>query len=214
MALSFGFHRPGVTRHRALRSSDFPPVRTWALTGGRLDFLSRRAQSAACCRGMQEEAALKPKNQRQAAASAGIFPPMPLYLYTCRDCGADLEVLHPVDKTVERCGLDCKRRDQGAFGKGTIAKLPSAPHIGKQSARGGSPAEADPLARVMAGDPGREALRQKALEQLGSDTVTEKELDRLREGGMTVYRKSGKGRWEKDGGDAAAPGVIEPTDTE
>jgi len=134
---------------------------------------------------------------------------MPLYLYTCHDCGAELEVLHPIDKPVERCGLDCQRRDQGAFGKGSIKQLPSAPHIAR-APLGDSKPTADPLAGALAPDPGRDAMREKALEQLGSDTVTEKDLDRLREGGMTVYRKSGQGRWEKDGGDAAAPGIIEP----
>jgi len=134
---------------------------------------------------------------------------MPLYLYACRDCGEQLEVLHPVGRRVEQCGLDCKRRDAGAFGKGSVELLPSAPHIARKPLTNPGEPSTDPLSAAMKPDPGREALRQRALEQLGSD-VTEKELDRLRESGMTVYRKSGKRRWEKDGGDDAAPTVIEP----
>jgi putative cell wall-binding protein len=41
--------------------------------------------------------------------------------------------------------------------------------------------------------------------------VTEKELDKLRDSGMTVYRRSGEQRWEKDGGAIEAPSEIKPS---
>ena len=61
------------------------------------------------------------------------------------------------------------------------------------------------------GNEQRGALRERALRQLG-DTLSEGELDKLRDRGMTVYRKETDRTWHKDGGDPSAPERIQGDD--
>ncbi len=112
---------------------------------------------------------------------------MPLYTYLCETCGAELEILHGLGKTKTSCGLDCKRRDAGPFGKGTITLQLSAANV------------ASPATEASFADVKREALRQKALRKLGGE-LTERDLDKLRDKGIAVYRKDGKDGWSNTGG--------------
>jgi len=136
---------------------------------------------------------------------------MPLYSYQCEDCGAALEILHAIGKTPERCGLDCQRKGGGSFGNGRIQQCLSAPNLKLSSDAAesrSSAAEADlsPLLKA-------EAMRQEALQRMGGE-VTERELDKLRDSGMTVYRRSGDQRWEKESGATEAPSEINPSGSE
>jgi len=130
---------------------------------------------------------------------------MPLYTYDCEDCGAVLEILHGVGRVRERCGLDCQLKGQGSFGQGMVKQALSAPNLSLPSntSRGASSREEDALPAELR----HEAMRREALSRMGGE-VTEKELDKLRDSGMTVYRRSGSRRWEKDGGDGEAPREI------
>jgi hypothetical protein len=133
---------------------------------------------------------------------------MPLYTYECQDCGEQLEVLHAIGKARERCGLDCKRKGGGSFGSGRVQPRLTAPNLKLSASRSASglpdeDSDASPALKA-------EALRQEALRRMGGE-VTEKELDKLRDSGMTVYRRSGEQRWEKDGGAIEAPSEIKPS---
>lgn len=110
---------------------------------------------------------------------------MPLYAYTCLDCGAELEILHGVGKTKTKCGLDCRRQGEGAFGGGAVQQQVSAANVST-----GQPSIADVK---------REALRQRGLRKLGGE-LTEADLNKLRDKGLAVYRKDGKDGWAADGG--------------
>jgi hypothetical protein len=138
---------------------------------------------------------------------------MPIYSYHCVDCGAEIEKLHGIGKTAELCGLDCQRRGAGSFGTGRLEPRIAAPQVivGKGELQtGGSGASSvamkDAIARAKL-----ESLQQRARRKLGGD-VSEKELDIAREHGMTVYRKSGRHEWTKDGGDEAAPKRLKVED--
>ncbi len=124
---------------------------------------------------------------------------VPLYEYTCQDCGADLEILHAVGKPRTCCGLDCRLQGPGAFGKGEVRQRLSTPNLSTGATR-------PSLAEV-----GREALRQKGLRKLGGE-LTEKDLDKLRDKGVAVYRRESQGRWDRTGGDDRAPTRLEPGD--
>lgn len=128
---------------------------------------------------------------------------MPLYNYECTTCGAELEILHGVGKTKTSCGLDCQRRDAGAFGRGRVRVVLSAANVATSS-RGAR--QREELAAAMKtgtlpsfGDVKREALRQKGLRHLGGE-LTERDMDKLRDKGVAVYRKDGKDGWAKTGG--------------
>ncbi len=121
---------------------------------------------------------------------------MPLNEFLCRDCGARIEKLHPLGKPPKTCGLDCRRQGEGAFGSGVLEAVLAAPSLITKTR--GTP---------DIGDVHREAMRKKALRRMGNE-LTESDLDKLRDGGMTVYRKDGHRSWTKDGGDAQAPGSI------
>jgi hypothetical protein len=128
---------------------------------------------------------------------------MPLYTYQCTTCGADLEILHRVGRTRARCGLDCQRRDAGAFGRGEVQLVLAAANVATAS-RGLRPGAALAAAAAsgtlgQGGDPAREALRQRALSHLGGD-LTEGDLNRLRDKGVAVYRKDGRDGWSHTGG--------------
>jgi len=137
---------------------------------------------------------------------------MPLYTYQCTTCGAELEILHGVGKTKTRCGLDCQRRDAGAFGKGDVTTVLTAAHVAtsRRSGRAGDALSAATADGALGGmsDPKREALRQKSLSHLGGE-LTEGDLDKLRDKGVAVYRKDGKDGWDKTGGPASAPAKLE-----
>lgn len=124
---------------------------------------------------------------------------MPLYTYNCHTCGAKLEVLHRIDELKTRCGLDCQRRDSGAFGKGEVDRVLEAPRVQVNRSAGPSRRE---LRRA-------EARRQAALARMGGG-LTEAEIAKLKKGGLSVYRKESEGRWERDGGkgDDGAPAEI------
>lgn len=133
---------------------------------------------------------------------------MPLYTYECQDCGEQLEVLHAIGKARERCGLDCRRKGGGSFGSGRVEPKISAPNLKLSASRTagvlpGQDSDTSPALKA-------EALRQEALRRIGGE-VTERELDKLRDSGMTVYRRSGEQRWEKDGGAIEAPPEISPS---
>ncbi len=144
---------------------------------------------------------------------------MPLYNYECTTCGAQLEILHGVGKTKSSCGLDCQRRDAGAFGQGTVQVVLAAANVATSN-RGRK--QREDLAAAAAGgtlpsfgDVKREALRQKALRHLGGE-LTERDLDKLRDKGVTVYRKDGKDSWAKTGGGpdtAKAPAKLTKPDS-
>lgn len=112
---------------------------------------------------------------------------MPLYAYHCTDCGADFDALHKADALLVRCGLNCQRRDAGAFGHGAVERVLSAPAV-----------RIDGGATAPSSRSGKDAL-----ERMGGP-LSEAELDRARDGGLTVYRRDGA-LWSKDGGDAAMP---------
>lgn len=113
---------------------------------------------------------------------------MPLYAYRCTDCQEGFEALHKADALLVRCGLHCRRRGSGAFGQGAVERLVSAAnHISRGRA---------PLASA-----------EQALERAGGP-LTERDLDRARDGGMTVYRRSGAS-WQKDGGDDQLPTSLQ-----
>lgn len=131
---------------------------------------------------------------------------MPLNEFVCEDCGARIERLHPVGKAPTKCGLDCRRQGEGSFGSGTLRLVVAAPAIVTGS-KSGAPAALPSIGQVH-----REAMRKKGLRRLGGE-LTEGDLDKLRDKGLTVYRKDGKRAWSKDGGDDAAPSEIKgPTD--
>lgn len=129
---------------------------------------------------------------------------MPLNEFLCEDCGARIERLHRVGALPGTCGLDCQRQGEGAFGKGTLRPVLAAPRIvtGRKAASGPLP----PISEVH-----REAMRQKGLRRLGGE-VTERDLDTLRDKGLTVYRKDGRDGWSRDGGDDQAPASIQRPD--
>lgn len=132
---------------------------------------------------------------------------MPLYSYRCEDCGASLDILHAVGKTKEACGLDCRLQGEGTFGKGRVRQLLDAANVATR-AKSGDAAMQDSFADVR-----REALRQKGLRKLGGE-LSEGDLDKLRDKGLTVYRKDGAASWSRDGGDEAAPATIRPGNTD
>ncbi|MBJ93284.1 MAG: hypothetical protein CMP23_02280 [Rickettsiales bacterium] len=136
---------------------------------------------------------------------------MPIYNYQCLDCQADLEILHPIGESPQRCGIDCQRRGGGSFGSGNIRPYLNAPNL-KLSRTTNSELKSQ---RRDAASPLLEAqaMRAEALRRMGGD-ITERELDKLRDAGMTVYRKSGDQHWEKDGGAQEAPAEIKPKDKE
>lgn len=123
---------------------------------------------------------------------------MPLYTYVCDDCGERLEILHAKDKNRSSCGLDCRRQGPGAFGAGRVRRVVAAANISS-----GKPA----LNEESIGDLHREALRRKGLRKLGGE-LTERDLDRLRDKGVAVYRKESGRRWTKDGGDPILPAML------
>ncbi len=125
---------------------------------------------------------------------------MPLNEFVCEDCGARIERLHAVGKPPGTCGLDCRREGPGAFGKGQLRPVLAAPQI--VTSRKGP---AGPMPSF--GEVHREAMRQKGLRKLGGE-LRERDLDTLRDKGMTVYRRDGSAGWAKDGGDSAAPDAI------
>jgi len=129
---------------------------------------------------------------------------MPLYSYDCEDCGAVLEILHPVGKSPPLCGLDCQLKGEGSFGRGRVRQALSAANLRVSRA---APSPSQPGADADSAELGREAMRQEALSRMGGE-LTEADLNKLRDSGMTVYRRSGKQRWQKDGGASDAPREI------
>ena len=129
---------------------------------------------------------------------------MPLYSYLCDDCGAALEILHKIGAPKERCGLDCRLQGAGSFSRGKVTQQLDAANVSTRP-------KGDAMQQVSAALAGntREALRQRGLEKLGG-TLSDGDLDTLRDKGLTVYRKDGKQSWAKDGGDQAAPETIKP----
>ena len=125
---------------------------------------------------------------------------MPLNEFVCEDCGARIERLHRVGESPGSCGLDCRRQGEGSFGKGRLRPVLAAPRIVTSRKTG-----AGPMPSI--GEVHREAMRQKGLRKLGGE-LTERDLDKLRDGGLTVYRKDGRDGWSKDGGDEVAPASI------
>lgn len=111
---------------------------------------------------------------------------MPIYEYRCETCGAELEILHGIGKTPQTCGLHCRRRDAGAFGQGTLVRKITAARINT-----GNAVLKDPLAARR--DP---------------QGLSEKDIDRARTKGMTVYRRDSSGGYFKDGGDAKLPKTL------
>jgi predicted nucleic acid-binding Zn ribbon protein len=131
---------------------------------------------------------------------------MPLYSYLCADCGAALEILHKMGATKERCGLDCQLQGAGAFGQGKVSQQIDAANVATRPKGSGSAQVSAALANNS-----REELRRRGLEQLG-DTLSERDLNSLRDKGITVYRRDGEQSWSKDGGNKAAPDKIKPDD--
>lgn len=129
---------------------------------------------------------------------------MPLYTYVCCDCGERLEILHRAGEERTTCGLDCRRQGPGAFGEGRVRKVVAAANISS-----GRPE----LSSASVGDLHREALRRKGLRKLGGE-LTERDLDRLRDKGIAVFRKDGGQRWAKDGGDPILPAMLSPEEGE
>ncbi len=117
---------------------------------------------------------------------------MPLYTYRCDTCGETLEILHRMDALRIRCGLDCKIRGSGAFGQGEVTRLVEVPNLSS------APKTVGPSREVRRA----EARRQAALARMGGP-VTEAELDKVRDAGLTVYRKESEGTWGRDGSGAA-----------
>ena len=129
---------------------------------------------------------------------------MPLYTYVCDDCGERLEILHATGQSRTTCGLDCQRKGPGAFGAGEVRKVVTAVHLSS-----GTPQ----LDSASIGDLHREALRRKGLRRLGGE-LTEGDLDRLRDKGVSVFRRDGNQRWGKDGGDPMLPAMLSPDEGE
>lgn len=129
---------------------------------------------------------------------------MPLYSYLCADCGAVLEILHKMGATKDLCGLDCQLQGAGTFGKGKVSQQVDAANLATRG-KGSSNAQ---VSAALANN-SREELRRRGLEKLGG-TLSEGDLNSLRDKGITVYRKDGKQTWSKDGGDKAAPDRIKP----
>jgi hypothetical protein len=129
---------------------------------------------------------------------------VPLYSYLCDDCGAALEILHGIGKTQQFCRLDCRLQGAGSFGKGRVSQQLDAANLAIGATSAGQEEASAALAQH-----GREALRQKGLQKLGG-TLSEGDLDRLRDKGVAVYRKDGKQSWAKDGGPSEAPPSIKP----
>jgi hypothetical protein len=117
---------------------------------------------------------------------------VPLYTYVCDDCGERLEILHATGQSRTTCGLDCQR------------KVVTAVHLSS-----GTPQ----LDSASIGDLHREALRRKGLRRLGGE-LTEGDLDRLRDKGVSVFRRDGNQRWGKDGGDPMLPAMLSPDEGE
>ena len=120
---------------------------------------------------------------------------MPVYAYLCDSCGAEIEILHAISATRTTCGLACRRRDSGPFGKGSIQRKITAAHV---QARRSAP---------VTGSSGG-SMRERALERLGGDTLSEREIAKAKKGGLTVYRREGDGTYQRDGGDASLPAQI------
>ncbi len=129
---------------------------------------------------------------------------MPLYSYDCEDCGAVLEILHAVGRGPQLCGLDCQLKGEGSFGRGRVKQALSAANV---SLSKGAPSPSQTSDTAGSAELAREAMRQEALSRMGGE-LTEADLGKLRDSGMTVYRRSGKQRWEKDGGASDAPREI------
>ncbi len=116
---------------------------------------------------------------------------MPLYTYRCDTCGETLEILHAMDAMRLRCGLDCKVTGAFPFGKGEVTRLVQAPNLGTASKTVAPSRE----------ERRREARRQAALARMGGP-MTDAELGRAKDAGLTVYRKESAGTWERDGAGA------------
>lgn len=124
---------------------------------------------------------------------------MPMYTYRCDTCGETLEILHRIDQLKLRCGLDCKVRGAAAFGKGDITRVVQAPNLGL------SQKTAEPSREERR----REARRQAALARMGGP-VTDSEIARAKDKGLTVYRRESEGTWERDGsGPEGSPDHIQ-----
>jgi len=135
---------------------------------------------------------------------------MPLYSYLCADCGEELELLHGMTESRSSCGLDCKRRDSGAFGKGSVRRLVTAANLGR-TGKGGDVSAEQLIRDTMSMNPTqREALRDAARARMGGG-LTEGDLDKLRDGGMAVYRNQGDGTMKRTGGDAELPDTLNTT---
>ncbi len=134
---------------------------------------------------------------------------MPLYPYLCEDCGATLDILHPVGRAPTHCGLDCQLKNEGSFGRGRVSQQLSTANLGLSARKGSGPRSEEDTA--LSPEVLREAMRREALSRMGGE-VTEAELDKLRDSGMTVYRKRGTQLWEKDGGSDEAPREIHGPD--
>ena len=108
---------------------------------------------------------------------------MPRYTYRCQDCRAELEIDHRSDELKVRCGLSCRRVGTGSFGAGRVDRVDAE-----------APGGAAPLG--WAPDP--------------ASSISDAEIETLRRGGMTVYRRSGPGRWDRVGvgADPAAPRAL------
>lgn len=123
---------------------------------------------------------------------------MPLYTYNCTTCGESLEILHRVDVLKTRCGLDCKLKAAGDFGKGQVDRAVDAPqiHVARKA----------PVSREVRR---AEARRQAALARMGGG-LSEAEISKLKKGGMSVYRRESDDSWQRDGGkgDDGAPAAI------
>ena len=125
---------------------------------------------------------------------------MPLYTYVCDECGERLEILHPAGQRRTTCGLDCQRKGPGAFGTGEVRRVVTAVNVSS-----GGPE----LNSASIGDLHREALRRKGLRRLGGE-LTERDLDRLRDKGVSVFRREGANRWAGDGVDPLLPAILSP----
>jgi hypothetical protein len=123
---------------------------------------------------------------------------VPVCTYQCVDCGEVLEKLHPVGQVPARCGLQCRRKTAGPFGKGALNRVPDAPRLAMGAAS--PPPSSGPTAST-------ESVRRQALERMGG-AMTERDLDAARDRGLTVYRRASGGLWERDGGDPALPPTV------
>ena len=112
---------------------------------------------------------------------------MPLYAYECETCGAELDILHGIDKAHLRCDLSCKLQGEGTFGQGVLRRKITAASISRKV-----------LPDRSFGSPDRK------------EKMTEGEMSRARDLGMTIYRKDTDGTYRKDGGDKKAPATLKP----